>query len=62
METFGNRINKIIQNNKSLLFLQGEMAQYHADIEYNKAWDHWREEMNFLEEMKKACKIRKIVL
>lgn len=39
METFGNRINEIIQNNKSLLFLQGEMAQLtYLSFEQNVKW------------------------
>lgn len=39
METFGNRINDIIQNSKSLLFLQGEMAQLtYLSFEQNVKW------------------------
>ncbi|MCB5981807.1 hypothetical protein [Flavobacterium psychrophilum] len=39
METFGNRINQIIQDNKSLLFLQGEMAQLtYLSFEQNVKW------------------------
>jgi hypothetical protein len=39
METFGNRINELIQNNTSLLFLQGEMAQLtYLSFEQNVKW------------------------
>ncbi|APZ47661.1 hypothetical protein BW723_15790 [Polaribacter reichenbachii] len=39
METFGNRINDLIQVNKSLLFLQGEMAQLtYLSFEQNIKW------------------------
>jgi hypothetical protein len=45
METFGNRINEIIQNNKSLLFLQGEMAQLtYLSFEQNVKWVNALEE------------------
>lgn len=45
METFGNRINEIIQNNKSLLFLQGEMAQLtYLSFEQNVKWVNELEE------------------
>ncbi|WP_405250513.1 hypothetical protein [Dokdonia sp. Asnod3-C12] len=39
METFGNRINELIQNNTRLLFLQGEMAQLtYLSFEQNIKW------------------------
>lgn len=39
METFGNRINELIKNNTSLLFLQGEMAQLtYLSFEQNVKW------------------------
>jgi hypothetical protein len=39
MDTFGNKINEIIGNNKSLLFLQGEMAQLtYSSFDQNVKW------------------------
>lgn len=39
MDTFGNRINELLQNAKSLLFLQGEMAQLtYLSFEQNIKW------------------------
>jgi hypothetical protein len=39
METFGNRLNQLIQNAKSALFLQGEMAQLtYLSFEKNVEW------------------------
>jgi len=39
MDTFGNRINDLLQNSKSLLFIQGEMAQLtYLSFEKNVEW------------------------
>ncbi len=45
MDTFGNRINEILQNVKSRLFLQGEMAQLtYLSFEQNIKWVNQLEE------------------
>ncbi len=39
METFGNKLNKLLKESKSLLFLQGEMAQLtYLSFEKNVEW------------------------
>lgn len=45
MDTFGNRINEVLQNVKSRLFLQGEMAQLtYLSFEQNIKWVNQLEE------------------
>ena len=45
MDTFGNRIYDLLQNTKSLLFLQGEMAQLtYLSFEQNIKWVNQLEE------------------
>ena len=45
METFGNKLNKLLKESKSLLFLQGEMAQLtYLSFEQNVEWINQLEE------------------
>ena len=45
METFGNKLNNILRNTKSALFLQGEMAQLtYLSFEQNVEWINQLEE------------------
>lgn len=45
MDTFGNKLDDTLQNNKSLLFLQGEMAQLtYLSFEQNINWVNQLEE------------------